>query len=1080
MDGEPRRGRTKRRTTDRRRGAVVAGALVLLVLAAPLVGTTAAVPTRTTVAAMPTETAVSPGESIQRAVDEADAGDVILVQGGVYDQRVTVDKNVTLRADGDVRFVGKEQLTYEENGTATPGAGPAYGIRLTGGADGATVEGFQVDYYADGILVSGAPENVTIRNNDIRSVEYAEDTSTATFQASITIAPPAGGTVRNLTIAGNELSRREIPEDEGAISYAAGVRFRPAENVRFEDLRIRGNALDSGMEATLGADSTIDGFVFETNEIGSGTFSDVSFDTTEENNDPFSATIRDASIRGNTGNEIFISVGAGRTENVTVRENDIQGISFGGDGATVTDIRVVDNEVRPGRVSSGSVSFFPGTGGRLTDVLVRDNTAGIVAVYTSAGDTYEDVAFVENELSGGGSNLYMDAYGGTVRNVTMSRNTIDTNSQAVYFATYGPFEGSRTTVDGVDIADNEIDIGDDGEDFAPPEAMFVCPCGGRDRWTDVEVTGNIVDLRDAKGDPDLEGTSGGTYGVFFGAYSGIGNPTLESVRFAGNEFRNATTGLYLSTIGSTSYDLAVTDNRITGGEFGVVLFEDDTDGGASGRRLTVEQNVIDSVAERGIGLYGPFTETSGDTFPGIDPAGENVPVTVEVRRNQLSNNGVGVELTNVAPGGVTVRRNNFLSNDGVAVLNEEPTPVDARRNYWNASDGPASATDEALADPVATDRLANGSGELLPADPDDDGLAAVRFVPFVDTPIDLDAPETPSPDPPEEGGDEPVRSRPEPRFVYEGTVDPGVIDPGEEVWVNVTVRNEGDAAGAYDGELGTGFVDLAERPGDLDPGESRRLRFQVSFDDVSINQLFVDESFVGEVKVRQPTPVELSERHLEVEAAYPTRVFATAGTSYEAVAVVQNTDDEAHEFQLTFDRFRTARPMASSTRTEVVNRTIVLRAGERRVVRQELTVDGGGSEPRRAVTFLNGVPVGNMTVLPSDAEALPHGVTTAYTTMQPPGAGSDPQVVAVAHNANQTEETFSLVLTDPAFDPDGSLREQADHLRFESVTVPPGETRRLRVWVDEARSDTGIGHWEVNGIPATVVGEPDRETDGRG
>lgn len=998
--------------------------------------------------------------TIQDAVDAASPGDTIRVAAGTYDGEVVVDKNVTLRADGDARLLGKQPLVGDD-GAVTLGAGPPYGFKLAGGADGTTIRGFTIDYFASGILVSGNLENVTLVGNDIEGAAYNDDRNSRTSQVAINITPQPAGVVRNLTIEGNDISRLELPSNACCTLYREGVVFEPAEDARFEDLRIRENNLESGAEIRLGAGSTIEGFVLENNQQTSAErFNSIDILTTEEDFRAFPATVRDVSIRKNTGNALSVSVGPGRLENVTARNNDVSELDFTGErGATLTDIRVVENKLTSG---DGFIFLTPGINSRMTDVLVRDNTATSVSVFTSGGDVYEDITIVENDLS---ANVYMDAFGGAVRNVTISRNRIENNDLAVYFATYGRYEGEGTTVEDVDITDNDITILEDGGPFEP-EAMFISPAGD-DTWTDFNVSGNVVDLRDEPGDPSRDGFRNGNLGVFFGAYEGFDSPTLDGVRFEDNLIRGANTSLYVSVIGSDSYDLQVAGNTITNGDRGVLFFEDDTGGSATGRQLTIEGNVIDSMTLRGVGLYGP---SDADTFPETDPAADDAPATVELRRNQLSNNEVGVEVINIDPDGVTLRRNNLLSNDRVAVLNKEPRPVDARRNYWDASDGPSSLTESPLADPE-TGALANGTGDALSADPDDTGVTAVRFDPFATEPIDLEAPVDPEPDPPDTP-DRDVRDEPEPRFVYEGTIDPKFIDAGETTVVNVTVTNEGDAAGEYEGQLSTGFDGLVARPGELGPGESQNLSFEVSFAEVSINQLFVDGDYIGDVEVEQPSPAELTRRHLEVEGAYTNRWAVTEGSTYEIVVTVRNTDDEAHEFEIPFETYRTDAPADSRIRTVETTQSVVLRSGERRTLRQEVTVDEAVEGPRGATAFVADVPASNMTVVPESE--LPSGLTKAYTVPSDAN-GYEYEVVAVYHNPGDTAETFTATLFPPRYEENLPLLEVTDMFRVESVTVQPGETRRLRVGVDTARSSGGQGVWTVDGRPAPLVVDAEAE-----
>ena len=157
------------------------------------------------------------GETIQETVDSAPANSTVLVPAGTYDERVAIDRPLSLRGDGDVTIVGDNNSTVvstETNGTAildvsitgvgneTPGAG------ATEGHDHGTHDHDHGDDTDD-----DEPWDATIEDDYATGdAGIAADNATGVLVEGVTIDTPASGVmlrdspnavVRNVTIRGH-------------------------------------------------------------------------------------------------------------------------------------------------------------------------------------------------------------------------------------------------------------------------------------------------------------------------------------------------------------------------------------------------------------------------------------------------------------------------------------------------------------------------------------------------------------------------------------------------------------------------------------------------------------------------------------------------------------------------------------------------------------------------------------------------------------------------------------------------------------------------------------------------------------
>jgi hypothetical protein len=161
---------------------------------------------------------VSPGESIQAAIDGASNGDTIEVEDGTFSEDVTINK----------------ELTVNGPNAGTPGADSrAAEARIKGqvvlSADGAIFDGFEVSPpdvpndtgKAEAIRISNTPNNVTVQNNIVR--DFTDQVS-ATDWFDITGINVFGGDsstpIENSTVSNNLVE--QVARDQGGAG-AVGI-----------------------------------------------------------------------------------------------------------------------------------------------------------------------------------------------------------------------------------------------------------------------------------------------------------------------------------------------------------------------------------------------------------------------------------------------------------------------------------------------------------------------------------------------------------------------------------------------------------------------------------------------------------------------------------------------------------------------------------------------------------------------------------------------------------------------------------------------------------------------------------------
>jgi parallel beta-helix repeat protein len=219
---------------------------------------------------------VTPGKSIQAAIDSASPGDTILVKAGTYQERVIVSKQLTLKGDRAVLDLATVSFPPLDTNVPAIHRGNA-GIYVE--ASGVTVSGFTIKNvpfypvivtgslpYAFGIRFAGSSSNGLIENNiidsaylgigvissfDTSEVDYPEISDvkvlnnkiSATFGIFIT-------NTRNIMVQNNQVTARTSPDPLYATIAPQGMNFLNLNTIggpipSLEGISVRSNIVNS-------------------------------------------------------------------------------------------------------------------------------------------------------------------------------------------------------------------------------------------------------------------------------------------------------------------------------------------------------------------------------------------------------------------------------------------------------------------------------------------------------------------------------------------------------------------------------------------------------------------------------------------------------------------------------------------------------------------------------------------------------------------------------------------------------------------------------------------------------------------
>jgi len=285
-------------------------------------------------------------QHIQQAMNAATPGSTVLVEPGIYNEKVTV--NVSGDAtDGFITFQAVGRVTITGRGL------PAGNIITITGQNYVQIIGFNIQdnvnaYDASGIRITGADNNIQILNNTIHHI-------TGTRAMGITVyGTDAVNGISNLVVSGNQI-----------------YDCQPALG---ETLTLAGNVYDF---------TVTNNYVHDVNNIGIDFIGGEGFSS-----NPATDIVRDGEVSGNritrahfvgTGRDaagIFVDGGQNIVVERNTAWNDDVGIEVNAvqPGAVCINVIVRDNYVFDNRESGISIGASQQTDGTEEDCQVTNNT----------------------------------------------------------------------------------------------------------------------------------------------------------------------------------------------------------------------------------------------------------------------------------------------------------------------------------------------------------------------------------------------------------------------------------------------------------------------------------------------------------------------------------------------------------------------------------------------------------------------------------------------------------------------------------------------------------------------------------
>ena len=628
--------------------------------------------------------------SIDDAIAAASPGNTINVGNGTYTENVVIDKNVTLSGAG----------------SSSTKIDPSSGIGINIGSSGAgcTINGFNVscDSSSNAIVLANNPDNVTIEDNIIYTVDGADHSGISVGSAGI----------ENLTVDSNtfiydgDVAVNFHPDSTSAVSqdititdnmfnWSGSATNRSVKFAEVDGVTVTGNTINSTMTFWIdtqdSSDVTISNNNFYAGIIFIGEDDDVSGEYSEFSitNNTFTGgyvqlyhdagvnVLEAANIEGTSicvNYNDFISCSTGIDNNVG--EQIIGRYNYWGHPTGPSHINNPHGTGQGGATVSDNVSPAPwyatSTTTPTTEYVEWNNSnSGMVLAYS---DT------IQGGIDGACSGDTVTVLAGTYdENVVIDKNV--TLSGAGSSSTkIDPSSGKGISINNGDIENCNITGFNVTGSYAIELAN--CPSG-------VNISNNVIYT-----------VGSGSQGVSIGS-AGADDLTITTNTFVYDD--DVAVDFNPLSTSAVSTSITITDNMFnhTSGASRSVKFAE-VDG------VTVTGNTINSTMTFWIDTQdsSDVTISNNNFYAGIIFIGEDDDVSGEYSEFSITNNtftggyvqlyhdaGVNVlEAANIEGTSICVNYNDFISCS-TGIDNDVAEDIDAEYNYWGDASGPSGQGD---------------------------------------------------------------------------------------------------------------------------------------------------------------------------------------------------------------------------------------------------------------------------------------------------------------------------------------------------------------------------------------------------
>jgi nitrous oxidase accessory protein NosD len=643
---------------------------------------------------------------IQRAVDFSEDGDTIKGKTGVFNEQVTIDKDVTVT---------------QASTPVIDGGGAAFAVKIT--ADGATLNGYEVRNAVDGVVIDSGADNVTVTANDIHTFTSAglratsstgDDISNNTITGPHTPSCVGGFWGMRLTDTSGDIDLNTISGiGNGTVSGGGCQEGRAIEATGAGTLQITNNDISEYQKSGIIVRNTVNTTISGNTTAGDGPTAFIAMNgititstgthsisgnhTSGHRYTPesdiscgillFFAT---ASVSGNDSTSDEVGICALGGNGTSIAQNDVIGHTQQGilvDGAA--NVLVDDNDIDgQGSGTTATIGTDPDTDTRYYGVFVVGSTGTI---------SNNDITGITHGPSNGtqsGVAIRVSARPGETSNVDITGNTL-TDYQKNGMVITNVYGGAAVHAD---IVGNTV--------TGAGPVNYIAQNG-------IQISGNATGT--VTGNNDV---SGHDYTPFTAAAVGVLIFDAGLVNVTGNQIHDNMEGLYIQdTDGVDANGNVFTANYDTS----IVVFNSSNGG--------YHFNTFNGQP----GSYGMYL---------ADAAHDN-----DIQGNDFLGNEYGVVLDYSGAGeplGTDISSNDFIGNTtfGVEQTGTLVGPVvDAEDNWWNACDGPSGAgpgSGDAVSTNVDFDPFEHGAcdtdNDLLTDDSED----LIYFTDYLDADTDGD------------------------------------------------------------------------------------------------------------------------------------------------------------------------------------------------------------------------------------------------------------------------------------------------------------------------------------------------------